>query len=405
MVCLFKLSRGQNLVTNNSFEKYKFLPKQTQYDTFPCIGWFCPNESTPDFFHAAANDERFSAPNNIIGFHPANNGKGYVAIIPITDIGYMEHLSGSLLKPLEKEKQYKVGLSIRYTGRYKKISNLLTIGLFLSNDTILKHRYKRKGIKDIDNYFIRKYRREANLFELMNSDYVNVVDNIENLLVNKWLEKSTIYTAHGGEKIITIGVFFEKKSKRRKRINLLERNIFKNGKNSYDSNFITKQLPSCLIDNVFVIPVNNLDEEIISSPNFIREVKVIEKRKKEKSSFGSSKVGDKIKLTNFLFEFNKSVLLQKPFPELNRLANFMKEHPDVKIQINGHTDEVGSAEYNKKLSKERAEAVANYLIQNGIRQDRLKTKGFGNSEPIAPNDTEEGRLKNRRVEIEIIKNQ
>ncbi len=111
--------------------------------------------------------------------------------------------------------------------------------------------------------------------------------------------------------------------------------------------------------------------------------------------------GQKIVLNNIFFEFAKYELLEDSFSELNRVASFLKNNPEVEIEIRGHTDNVGSDASNMLLSRRRAESVADYLTEKGISADRLSVKGFGESEPIVPNDTEENRFKNRRVEFVI----
>ena len=80
----------------------------------------------------------------------------------------------------------------------------------------------------------------------------------------------------------------------------------------------------------------------------------------------------------------------------------MQNNPKLKLLIEGHTDNVGSAEHNLRLSQKRAEEVVNYLIFQGIDLSRLRARGYGFSKPIAPNDTEESRALNRRTEIKII---
>jgi OOP family OmpA-OmpF porin len=102
------------------------------------------------------------------------------------------------------------------------------------------------------------------------------------------------------------------------------------------------------------------------------------------------------------FEFGKSTLQPASLTFLNEIAALMRENTAMKIIVNGHTDNVGSAEYNLNLSKTRAMAVHNYLLKCGIEPRRLTYKYFGMTRPIAGNDTEEGRIINRRVEFEII---
>lgn len=92
----------------------------------------------------------------------------------------------------------------------------------------------------------------------------------------------------------------------------------------------------------------------------------------------------------------------KSYDDLNTLIEYLKNNPSLKVRINGHTDNVGSDQQNLMLSKKRARFVANKVIEKGIRKTRVKWKGFGESSPIADNNHAKGRLKNRRVEIEII---
>ncbi len=109
--------------------------------------------------------------------------------------------------------------------------------------------------------------------------------------------------------------------------------------------------------------------------------------------------GAKFVLNNIFFDFNSAELKPESKLELNRLVKFLKEHSNIRITVAGHTDIIGTEEYNQKLSERRAKAVADYLIRNGIDPKRINVIGYGSKKPIAPNDTEEGRAKNRRVEI------
>ena len=114
-------------------------------------------------------------------------------------------------------------------------------------------------------------------------------------------------------------------------------------------------------------------------------------------------VGKEIVLNNIFFEFNKATLLKESKIELDNVYKLLTDNPNIYVEISGHTDNVGSASYNKKLSQERANSVVNYLIEKGITKDRLTASGYGFDKPIAPNTTEEGRQKNRRTEFKIVK--
>lgn len=114
-------------------------------------------------------------------------------------------------------------------------------------------------------------------------------------------------------------------------------------------------------------------------------------------------VGETVVLRNIFFEYDEYTLLPKSKVELKRLVNLLKNNPELNIRIQGHTDSQGDEQYNQELSENRAKAVYEYLVERGIDQGRLAYKGFGESQPIATNKTEEGRAKNRRTEFVVVK--
>ena len=102
-----------------------------------------------------------------------------------------------------------------------------------------------------------------------------------------------------------------------------------------------------------------------------------------------------------LFDFNKYNLKQEAIKQLAPVVQVIKDQPGVRILVVGHTDSVGSDAYNLKLSKQRADSVANYLVQNGVPTQNIRTEGLGKRQPVASNETAEGRAQNRRVEITL----
>jgi outer membrane protein OmpA-like peptidoglycan-associated protein len=108
-------------------------------------------------------------------------------------------------------------------------------------------------------------------------------------------------------------------------------------------------------------------------------------------------------LENIFFDVDKFDLKEKSVTELQKILRFMKENPLVRVEISGHTDNTGSPAYNNELSEKRARSVNDYLVANGIDQARLIPRGYGPSQPIASNDTEDGRQKNRRIQFKIIR--
>jgi len=113
-------------------------------------------------------------------------------------------------------------------------------------------------------------------------------------------------------------------------------------------------------------------------------------------------IGESLVLNNIFFEFDRATLQKESYAELNRVLPFFSQYPNLKIEIAGHTDNVGSDAYNQKLSEERAQAVMDYLISQGVSSGNITSQGYGESEPVATNETDEGRQENRRVEFRIV---
>ncbi len=111
--------------------------------------------------------------------------------------------------------------------------------------------------------------------------------------------------------------------------------------------------------------------------------------------------GDKYIIPNINFKPSTTELLPESYPSLDKLAGYLKSRPELKITIVGHTDIGKDDTYNQTLSKGRADAVKSYLLKQNIHTSRISTEGKGNKQPIASNETTEGRAKNRRVEIII----
>lgn len=136
-------------------------------------------------------------------------------------------------------------------------------------------------------------------------------------------------------------------------------------------------------DNINISPDDEFEE-------IVNQIKLI-----------NIKEGSKIILRNLFFDSDQSNLRNQSQVELNRLVDLLQNYSTLKIEISGHTDNVGSYAHNQELSKQRAQAVVDYLIENGIDASRLTAKGYSYDHPIAPNDTEENRQLNRRVEFKI----
>lgn len=112
-------------------------------------------------------------------------------------------------------------------------------------------------------------------------------------------------------------------------------------------------------------------------------------------------ISDKRVCIHVNFDFNSSQIRSNDQDQLDDLLKMMRSYPEMTVEIAGHTDSIGSEEYNQALSERRAEAVAQYLVKKGIARERMTTLGYGKMAPTASNETEEGRFENRRVEFDI----
>lgn len=139
------------------------------------------------------------------------------------------------------------------------------------------------------------------------------------------------------------------------------------------------------------------------SENFMFEGKhpVIEPMIK-RINLSQAKVGEKMLLTNVFYEVDSWELKKESVAELNNLTDLLKYNKNLIVEIGGYTDSTGTAGYNLTLSGKRALSVVNYLVSQGISQDKLKYKGYGNASPIGDNITAEGRQMNRRTEVKVI---
>lgn len=144
------------------------------------------------------------------------------------------------------------------------------------------------------------------------------------------------------------------------------------------------------------------DGYLFHSENFdipsTSEYRIIEKEIKLKKI----EVGKEIALNNIFFDYKKSELRKQSINELERLAKLLSDFPTLKIEISGHTDSIGTPEYNLELSIARAKSVVSYLVKKGISENRLTYVGYGSQKPVATNETEAGRQMNRRSEFKII---
>lgn len=428
MVLFCYMAEAQNLVKNHSFENAWSCPEDYNgYAVkFPFPDWINPNNGTPDLMHSCSV-MRAGVPENFAGYMYPYDGGAYAGIIlrekfddslKVYKGVSREYLQTKLTEPLKKNTLYCV--KFYYVNAKKSMYSVDALGITLTVDQIKS--------KNADRILQRP--------QITNRPG-HIMDNTD-----EWTEFCGYYRARGGEHYLTIGNFWDNSTTQ-----------YINKHNEYsDSAFFYAYY---LIDNVSVFEIesefecgclndlawssdwksetfdpatgyntrkinntdnnsnlannsssgnendeNNSSSHLNANPNETDATGL--KTQITKAAFDNAEIGDRFRLNQIYFEFNSSELLTVSYIQLDSLYNILEQKPSVRIEIRGHTDNIGSESYNKKLSVDRAASVYNYLIEKGIPKTRMKYRGFGPNVPVADNNTEEGRELNRRVEIFIV---
>jgi hypothetical protein len=353
----FNTVKSQNLIINSSFDSLNICCERGAL----CApqGWFWFNKYFGEF--------------NI----DAKTGNISVRINCATTLGgsCRQYIISPLLCPLIKDENYTIHLNLR------------AVGFALDELGIL---FTERIPHSIDSCSLNDFVPQ-----------IKLINNRSFLYSKKgWFDIEQKYIANGTEKFIIIGNFKADKDLHWKRLN----------KNAFVADY--------LIDDISIIPNN---AEIICDYKSFLDSVLHETRRHNfnkpclakgwvnlfpellDSIYLPKKIelGKTTILENVFFDFDKAILLQSSFVELLKLVDLLKSNQDKKIKLIGHTDNKGTDEYNFILSEQRAKAVADYLIENGISKERVSYEGKGNTEAIETNETIDGRTKNRRVEFII----
>lgn len=432
---------SQNLVKNHSFENAWSCPEDYNgYAVkFPFPDWINPNNGTPDLMHSCSA-LRAGVPENFAGYMYPYDGGAYAGIIlrEMFDDSLRvykgvsrEYLQTKLTEPLKKNSLYCV--KFYYVNAKKSMYSVDALGITLTVEQI--------KAKNADRILQRP--------QITNRPG-HIMDNMD-----EWTEFCGYYRARGGEHYLTIGNFWDNSTTQyvtnkneysdsaffyayylidnvsvfeiesefecgclndlawssdwksdtfdpstgynTRKIN--DNDIANNGNDSSNSNGKNSQGNGNGNTNGNGLD-NNSKNNSQTDPNETDATGL--KTQITKAAFDNAEIGDRFRLNQIYFEFNSSELLTISNIQLDSLYNILLEKPSLRIEIRGHTDNIGSEGYNKKLSVERAASVYNYLLEKGIPKTRMKYRGFGPNVPVADNNTEQGRELNRRVEIFIV---
>jgi OmpA-OmpF porin, OOP family len=335
----FSQKKGRNLVPNPSFEEHKGKGA----DIKNALPW--KGVGTVDYYMKP--DKRDTS-----RYKGARTGTSYAGLRFQSD--YKEYMHIKLIEPLEKGEIYHFKMYVRL--------------LESSNVTVT--------IKQLGAYF------SDTEFKLgMTFDEEGLVDSTYNKGISGTLNWITIqgdYTAHGGEKYVIIGNF---------RTKMKEDFVKKNKWNLFEFK-----------EAYYYIDDVSLRKKLFAKDSLAKYA-VKEVMPVYPDTF---KPGQVVTIEKIRFENGSAQLLKSSYKALDVLVNTLNEHPFMEIEIIGHTDNQGNENANKKLSKERAKAVYDYLLSESVINP-MTYKGVGSLQPVAPNDTDENKAKNRRVEFVIIK--
>lgn len=357
--CILYAGLAQNLVPNPGFEELIRCPHSFSTDRkdFVVPGWSSPTRGTPDLFHGCSWGEA-DVPYNWAGSSNAHSGKGYAGIYvwSLRDdaMNYREYIQCELAEPLKAGRPYRVEFHYKLSSHSVYSAN--RIGLALAN-------------------------------QLVNLEHDQVIDMQPIVSIEKdsaftkdtgsWELASTEFKAVGGEQYLIIGNFFDNKSTKSTRL------PHRIGKNSMLTNSAYYY-----IDDVSLVSLE---------PGTVPDTVAVVEFEEEAIELNRVYI-----LKNIQFEFDSHVLMRSSFVELDKVVSYLMGYKDISVRLSGHTDFIGSEEYNLKLSRERSRSVADYLISKGIDASRITTYGFGKARPLRLEKTDDARTINRRVEIRFV---
>ena len=346
------LCGAQNLILNASFEKCQLCPTKLGSFKDDVIHWSAPTLGSTDYFNSCS--PLMGTPENFNGKQLAKHGSAYAGFYLYAPDDYREYMQTQLTQKLKKGAEYKLTLYLsRAEGSDFAIQE---IGVLLvdkemrvdTKKTLTRKHWYASGIGDY-NYKVLK----ATKFLEQTS---------------QWVKMETKILAKGTEKFLVIGNFKPNKQTRFRQTTRAAR------KGAY---YYVDMLELELVDEGLTATEPLQPLALNKSHRF----------------------------QNVLFEFDRYMLLDSAKSDIKRVYNYLEANSDLSIHIDGHTDNVGSQKYNRKLAGYRCEAVAEFLVKLGLEKDRISWSAHGGSVPIADNGTDEGRKLNRRVEFILVKSE
>lgn len=335
--------QAQNLILNPDFEDRLFCPKALGSFDQDVEGWTCPTQGSTDYFHRCS--EVMGVPKNYNGNQEAYSGDAYAGLYFFAPGDYREYLQAELSQTLEPGRKYhfEVYVSLAESADFA----VRKFGLMFSEQRIQieTRKYLSKG---------RLLEQTGNRIHTMEMEMDHIDENRD-----RWFKLNISFTAKGFERYLLIGNFYPNKGTQRIKT----------------ERWGTKQGAYYYVDRTALYEDGN------SLPNY-----ELEKR------YHFPKV---------YFAFDSDKLDGTAKESLKEMQAFLKKNRDYYIIVSGHTDSLGQSEYNTDLSHRRAKSIAKQLVLLGVDQDRIRLESFGSDKPLANNQSEKGRQKNRRAEFKL----
>ncbi len=373
-----------NYIPNPGFEM-KYSCPEAREEMNKCVGWRVL-ENTPDFFHRCGRGTA-GVPNNEVGSQEPHSGEAYSGFwcyLPKNG-DYREFISMKLKDPLKRGKAYCLSMWVSLSD--------ISVG----------------ALYDLQMLPARSVDRIPS--EVPSDDPRLVFLTYQNQLLNdrkEWTKVSALFMANGGEQVLTIGNYRKNDDSKM----VLEReSVAPHGHFQEACYYYVDDVSLTAINSPISECADGISLQIIAdadNPNLF-----LNKRPGDELPdpvlvvmdtipVVDWKAGDTLVLEHFLFAFDEAELASEALPLLDTLAAHLERNPELVIDITGHTDDQGAETYNLKLSQARAGSVSTYLAQKGIKASRVYANGRGEESPIFPNDSEDNRARNRRVEIKFL---
>jgi outer membrane protein OmpA-like peptidoglycan-associated protein len=348
---------SQNMIQNPGFETYNECPRHLGNLHQDVADWTTPTSGTTDYFHMCSF--HMGTPENFNGVQRTVEGEGYAGFYAYAPDDYREYLQVPLKSPLKAGAVYRLSFYVSLAERSDYA--IRDFGILFSSEPL-----------EIDT---KKNISKAKRFAIADNAYNYLETPADDFLsdTSDWSRIETRFEAEGTERYMILGNF---RTNRETRTTKTGRSSNKGAYYYIDKVALLEQKPAMAIAHA---PAGRPASEYqLDSLQVFRSL---------------------------LFEFDTYSLSHPGREELRMLYEFLNQDAELRLELAGHTDGKGRAEYNKELSEKRCLVVAQYLEDLGIPSGRIQWEGYGSSRPVAPNDTEAGRSQNRRVEFLIRKTQ